>query len=126
MNPSTILPLRRVAAYLNKRLQGTKKCARFFCPYSVRPLRIFWPLKRIVRQTRVRYYNSLEERNSIMPVIARFYGIVVKMYFSEHGVPHFHAIYGEFNSVYNINTLEQIEGDLPPRAHRLVIDWATV
>ena len=29
-----------------------------------------------------------------MPVIARFYGIVVKMYFSqsEHGVPHFHAI----------------------------------
>ncbi len=31
-----------------------------------------------------------------MPVIARFYGILIKMYFSqrEHGVPHFHAIYG--------------------------------
>jgi hypothetical protein len=29
-----------------------------------------------------------------MPVIARFYGILIKMYFSqsEHGVPHFHAI----------------------------------
>jgi hypothetical protein len=26
-----------------------------------------------------------------MPVIARFYGIVVKMYFNEHGVPHFHV-----------------------------------
>jgi len=28
-----------------------------------------------------------------MPVIARFYGIVIKMYFSqsEHGIPHFHA-----------------------------------
>ena len=32
-----------------------------------------------------------------MPVIARFYGIIIKMYFSqsEHGIPHFQAIYGE-------------------------------
>ena len=58
-----------------------------------------------------------------MPVIARFYGIVIKMYFSqsEHGVPHFHAVYGE----YNIQTLEMMEGDLPSRAHKLVKDWAT-
>ena len=30
-----------------------------------------------------------------MPVIARFYGVIIKMYFSqsEHGVPHFHAVY---------------------------------
>jgi hypothetical protein len=37
-----------------------------------------------------------------MPVIARFYGIVIKMYFSqsEHGIPHFHAIYGEYNAVF--------------------------
>jgi hypothetical protein len=60
-----------------------------------------------------------------MPVIARFYGIVIKMYFSqsEHGVPHFHAIYGEYNGVFNIQTLEMIEGDLPARAHRLVREW---
>jgi len=59
-----------------------------------------------------------------MPVIARFYGIVVKMYFKEHGVPHFHAIYGECNSVIDIDTLEIIEGDLPNRAHKLVLEWA--
>jgi hypothetical protein len=59
-----------------------------------------------------------------MPVIARFYGILIKMYFKEHGVPHFHAIYGEFNGVYDVKTLELIEGDLPPRAQRLVLDWA--
>jgi len=61
-----------------------------------------------------------------MPVIARFYGILIKMYFSqsEHGVPHFHAIYGEFNAVFAIETLEMLEGDLPPRAHRLVAEWA--
>ena len=52
-----------------------------------------------------------------MPVIARFYGILIKMYFiqSEHGVPHFHAIYGEYNAVFAIDTVEMIEGDLPVR-----------
>ena len=62
-----------------------------------------------------------------MPVIARFYGVVIKMYFtqSEHGVPHFHAIYGEYNAVFNIQTLEMLEGDLPLRAQRLVTEWST-
>jgi hypothetical protein len=62
-----------------------------------------------------------------MPVIARFYGILIKMYFSqrEHGVAHFHAVYGEFNGVFSIETLEMMEGDLPLRAQRLVRDWAS-
>ncbi len=61
-----------------------------------------------------------------MPVIARFYGILIKMYFSqsEHGVPHFHAVYGEFNGVFAIDTLEMIEGDLPSRSQKLVKEWA--
>ncbi len=59
-----------------------------------------------------------------MPIIARFYGILIKMYFKEHGAPHFHAIYGEFNGVFDITTLEEIEGDLPDRAIRLVREWA--
>jgi hypothetical protein len=62
-----------------------------------------------------------------MPVIARFYGILIKMYFSqsEHGVPHFHAVYGDFNGVFSIETLEMIEGDLPARSQRLVKEWGT-
>jgi hypothetical protein len=59
-----------------------------------------------------------------MPVIARFYGIIIKMYFREHGIPHFHAIYGEFNGVFDVQTLEMIEGDLPARAVKMVKDWA--
>jgi hypothetical protein len=59
-----------------------------------------------------------------MPVIARFYGIVIRMYFREHGVPHFHALYGEHVAVFAIETLEMIEGDLPQRAERLVREWA--
>ncbi len=62
-----------------------------------------------------------------MPVVARFYGVIIKMYFSqsEHGVPHFHAVYAEYNGVFNIQTLEMIEGDLPSRAQRLVKEWAS-
>ena len=59
-----------------------------------------------------------------MPVIARFYGIIVKMYFREHGVPHFHAIYGEYVGVFDVAALRMIEGDLPIRAKRLVLAWA--
>ena len=59
-----------------------------------------------------------------MPVIARFYGILIKMYFREHGVAHFHAMYGEFNGVFEVSSLTMIEGDLPARARRLVRDWA--
>ncbi len=59
-----------------------------------------------------------------MPVVSRFYGIVIKLYFREHGVPHFHALYGEHNAVFAIETVEMMEGDLPNRARRLVTEWA--
>ena len=59
-----------------------------------------------------------------MPVIARFYGIAIRMYFREHGVPHFHAIYGDQAGVFEIENLEMLEGDLPQRAQRLVREWA--
>jgi hypothetical protein len=59
-----------------------------------------------------------------MPVIAKFYGILIKMYFKEHGIPHFHAIYEEYNGVFDVETLEMIEGDLPNRACRMVKEWA--
>lgn len=61
-----------------------------------------------------------------MPVISRFYGVVIKMYFgaSEHNPPHFHAIYGEYIGAINIQTGEMIEGDLPKRALKMVQEWA--
>jgi hypothetical protein len=59
-----------------------------------------------------------------MPVIARFYGILIKMYFKEHGIPHFHALYAEYNGVFEIESLEMIEGDLPDRAQQMVKEWA--
>ncbi len=59
-----------------------------------------------------------------MPEIARFYGIIIKLFFGDHPPPHFHAVYGEFVGLFNIQTLEMFEGDLPSRAKKLVLEWA--
>ena len=59
-----------------------------------------------------------------MPEVARFYGIIIKLFFGDHPPPHFHAVYGEYIGVFDINTLELIEGDLPNRAKKLVLEWA--
>ena len=60
-----------------------------------------------------------------MPEIARFYGIVIKMFFKpkEHEPSHIHALYGEYVGEFNILTKEMIVGDLPRKAQELVVEW---
>ncbi len=59
-----------------------------------------------------------------MPEIARFYGIIIKLFFGDHPPPHFHAVYGEYVGLFDLNSLEMFEGDLPTRAKNLVVEWA--
>ncbi len=60
-----------------------------------------------------------------MPEITRFYGIVIKIFFTkEHNPPHFHAVYGEHNGIFEIASLEMLEGDLPIKAQNLIKEWA--
>lgn len=53
-----------------------------------------------------------------MPVISRFYGIVIKMFFKprEHEPAYIHAIYDEYVGVFDIHTYEMTTGDLPMQA----------
>lgn len=46
------------------------------------------------------------------------------MYHAEHGVPHFHALYGGRDASIAIASLEVLGGSLPDRALRLVREWA--
>ena len=59
-----------------------------------------------------------------MPTICVFFGIVIRMYFDDHEPAHFHAIYGEYQAIISIDTLEILRGKLPRRALELVLDWA--
>ena len=61
-----------------------------------------------------------------MPELCRFYGIVIRMYFNDHGPPHFHAVYGGQEALVEIDSLAVMQGQLPPRAHGLVVEWASL
>jgi hypothetical protein len=58
-----------------------------------------------------------------MPELSRFFGIVVGLFYREHGRPHFHAVYGEFEAVLDIETGMVLSGQLPRRALALVREW---
>ena len=64
----------------------------------------------------------------LLPEIARFYGIIIKMFFKpkEHEPSHVHALYGEYVGTFNIITGEMIEGDLPLKAQNLVREWLSL
>jgi hypothetical protein len=55
-----------------------------------------------------------------------FYGIFIQMFWGDHAPPHFHALYGEYEVIIDIRTLEIIKGDMPRRALALVLEWASM
>jgi hypothetical protein len=59
-----------------------------------------------------------------MPRVSQFFGVVIYMYHNDHLPSHFHAEYGEFEAVYAIDTLDILRGELPRRAHNMVVEWA--
>ena len=61
-----------------------------------------------------------------LPRISAFFGIVIRMFYNDHWPPHFHAEYGEYEAVYRIETIEVSRGELPRRAHALVVEWTSL
>lgn len=57
-----------------------------------------------------------------MPELCRFLGIVIGMFYREHGLPHFHAVYGEYEISVEVDT-GAVHGRFPPRALKLVLEW---
>jgi hypothetical protein len=57
-----------------------------------------------------------------MPELSRFLGIVIYMYFREHGPAHFHAEYGDYEITVEIET-GIVTGKFPRRALNLVLEW---
>ena len=61
-----------------------------------------------------------------MPRVSEFFGIVISMFYNDHPPAHFHAEYAEYEAVYAIETVDVLRGQLPRRAHALVVEWATL
>ena len=63
-----------------------------------------------------------------MPVLSKFYGIIIRMYFqqAEHNPPHIHALYGEDMAEIMIQTGDVLVGYLPPKALSMVQEWVEI
>ena len=58
-----------------------------------------------------------------MPEISLFRGIRITMYYDDHNPPHFHAQYGPYNALIDMQSCCVIRGALPNRQLRFVLAW---
>ena len=58
-----------------------------------------------------------------MPELSRFFGIVITMYARDHQPAHFHARYGEYEVLIEIETSRILRGALPRRAQDMIEEW---
>src|SRR3989337_3483653 len=60
-----------------------------------------------------------------MPVVSVFFGIVIRMFYREHGVAHFHAEYQDQQATFTFDG-DLLAGTLRSRtALHLIKEWAT-
>ena len=57
-----------------------------------------------------------------MPIISRFFGIVVYMHWRDHAPPHFHAKYGDQEITIEIET-GKVTGKMSKRAIVMLQEW---
>lgn len=57
-----------------------------------------------------------------MPIISRFFGIIVYMFWREHQPPHFHAKYGDDEIIVEIET-GNVTGVMTKRALNMIQEW---
>jgi hypothetical protein len=58
-----------------------------------------------------------------MPRIAFFFGISIYMYLDDHGVPHCHAIYGDYAGSFRLEDGELLAGQLPPKQFKKIKEF---
>ena len=58
-----------------------------------------------------------------MPIISVFFGIVIRINFSDHNPPHLHADYQGFEALFDIQTGDVLAGELPRTATHMVSEW---
>lgn len=59
-----------------------------------------------------------------MPVISRFYGIIIRLLRLPGSIGRIYANYGEHELVLDLPTLEIVDGSAPLRVQSMVLEWA--
>ena len=73
-------------------------------------------------------YRDTIKEEEVMPILAVFYGIIIKMFFidAEHNPPHVHASYGDYKVSISISNCKIIKGKFPNKAYKLVCEWIEI
>jgi hypothetical protein len=64
-----------------------------------------------------------------MPIIAMFYGIVIRMFYrdnQQHHLAHVHAEYQDQVAVFSIVDGTLLDGGIPPAKQKLVVAWIEI
>lgn len=59
-----------------------------------------------------------------MVTVSKFQGVSIILWINDHGEPHFHARYAEYEFVVALNPVRITEGSAPRRIEKLVLEWA--
>jgi hypothetical protein len=61
-----------------------------------------------------------------MPTLSEFYGIEIRMYWTDHSPPHFHAFFAGQVVVVDVTRVEILYGEFPRGARWLVLEWTRI
>ncbi len=59
-----------------------------------------------------------------MPVLTKFYGIVIRMLFVREFTAHFYAYYNQWELMIGVVPVRVLQGEAPARVKELVLEWA--
>jgi hypothetical protein len=61
-----------------------------------------------------------------MPYVSMFFGIIIRMFYSEHNPPHFHAEYQGAEGIFNFEGV-MLQGNIKSKiALKLIRKWAVL
>jgi hypothetical protein len=61
-----------------------------------------------------------------MPYVSMFFGIIIRMFYSEHNPPHFHAEYQGSEGIFNFDG-DMLQGNMKSNtALKLIKEWAVL
>ena len=61
-----------------------------------------------------------------MPYVSMFFGIIIRMFYSEHNPPHFHAEYQGSEGIFNFDG-DMLQGNIKSNtALKLIKEWSVL
>jgi hypothetical protein len=61
-----------------------------------------------------------------MPQNSYFSGVIIWMFYRDHNPPQFHAFYGDYQALIDIQKNEILSGTLPSHILGIVVEWAAL